>query len=135
MIDASSSQVVLRVTDQMLQFARALAVDEGDWAALDFTGVRTAYLSDKTAQGGSSLPSTLRRLPSHVQTPEPSRRGQRWTFHRLVLQRFPVSSWIDTRKTDISSLLPGSCDGQQSRSHAHPKPMMLGLKQDAQTGN
>lgn len=40
MIDASSSQVVLRVTAQMLQLARALAVDEGglggaglDWRA------------------------------------------------------------------------------------------------------
>lgn len=63
MIDASSSQVVLRVTAQMLQFARALAVDERDWAELDWTGERTVYYQISTPGGASSRLG--KRLPSN----------------------------------------------------------------------
>ena len=103
MIDASSSQVVLRVTAQMLQFARALAVDEGDLGRAGLgLAERTVY---QISNPGVFPPERVwkRRLPSHVRTTADE--GNVGPLLRLVLQCYPVSSWIDT-KSDISSLLP-----------------------------
>lgn len=103
MIDASSSQVCAPcVTAQLLQFARALPVDEGTGPSWTCTGCRADVLSDKQPPGDVSS-RDWKRLHSHARTTADEGNVELLLL-RLVLHGHPDSSRIDT-KTDISSFI------------------------------